>query len=274
MTDQQQQAQQQQQGGEQQQQSQTPPAFDWTKHGFEGEDLGYIQNKAFADPKAAITAYRNLEGMLGADKATLLRIPKEQTPEALRGIYAQLGMPEKPEGYKLPVPEGDDGALANVARGWFHEAGLTAKQAEIVVTKLNEHVAGVTGAQTEATKAKAAEALTALKGEWGAAWQQNVDLVDKAAEVFGMSAEDLVALRDAMGPANAMKFMHRIGSKLGAEDSLPNDGIQKGAMSPQQALNQLTALKNDPEWSKKFLAGDAAALAESERLHKFAYGAG
>lgn len=250
----------------------TPPAFDWAQHGFAGDDLGYIQNKGFTSPKDAIVGYRNLESLVGADKNTVLRIPKEATPESMRSIYRQLGAPETADGYKLPLPEGGDDSLAKVARDWFFEAGATAKQAETIVSKLNEYVGQIETAKATANQAKAAEELTALKTEWGAAWEPNAALVDKAAAAFGMDEEQLLALRDSMGPAAAMKFLHNIGSKLGTEDNLPGNENKPGfAMTPQAALAKLEALKADPEWTKKFLAGGVAEQAESERLHKFAY---
>ena len=252
----------------------TPPAFDWAQNGFEGEDLGYIQNKQFGGPQDLLKAYRNLESFRGVDEKQLIKLPKEMTPDALKPIFRQLGAPETADGYKLPVPDGGDDSLVKVARDWFFEAGATTKQAEIIVSKLNEYVGQVEAAKVAENNAKAAEALATLKTEWGGAWDQNAALVDNAAKAFGMDADQLLALREAMGPAGAMKFLHAIGSKLGTDDSLPIGETKPGfAMTPQQAQAKLTALQADPEWSKKYMEGNAEARAESERLHKFAYGA-
>ncbi|MBK8157368.1 MAG: hypothetical protein IPK59_00635 [Rhodospirillaceae bacterium] len=52
-----------------------------------------------------------------------------------------------------------------------------------------------------------------------------------------------------------------------------NGGSPEGAapLAQSEALATLNANKANPEWGAKFLSGDAATVAESERLHKLAY---
>jgi hypothetical protein len=64
--------------------------------------------KGFKDPAAVAESAYNLEKLIGFDKAgRTLVVPKDDaTPDEMRAFHAKLGVPETPDGYKLPLPEG------------------------------------------------------------------------------------------------------------------------------------------------------------------------
>lgn len=249
-------------------------AFDWKTAGLEPDNLGYVENLQFKGPNDVVKSYRELQKITG-DMNSIIRLPKEQTPEAMKDVWGKLGRPETAEGYKLPIPQGDDGAFAKTASTWFHEVGLTSKQAEALATKWNEHQTGVMTAQAEAQKAQHKAELTALQNEQGAAWPQFTLTVDRAAEAFGMSQETLAGLKATMGPAAAMKLLHTIGSKLGTDDKFVSGDTPNGnsfnALTPAAAKERIAALKRDAEWVKKYQSGGIEQRNEMDRLHRMAY---
>jgi hypothetical protein len=251
-----------------------PVAFDWSKSGLDADHVGYVQNKGFKDPAAPVVAYRNLEKLMGVPAEQILKLPSDDLPTSWDPIYSKLGRPEKPDGYKLPVPEGADPTFSKSAAEAFHKAGVSQKQAEALTTWWNEQAAGVTKAQSDAAQARDTEQLAALKNEWGVNLQANSVIVDKAATAFGMTTAQLDGLKAAMGPGEAMKFLHNIGSKLATEDAfIGADGkpSSTGGLTPAQAVSKIAELRKDGEFVKRYSAGEMAAKSEMARLHQIAY---
>src|SRR5690606_12217572 len=63
--------------------------------------------EGWGGPAAAVESYRQLERLLGADKAGRgLVLPKgPEDVEGWRAVHARLGCPEAPEAYELDLPE-------------------------------------------------------------------------------------------------------------------------------------------------------------------------
>lgn len=247
--------------------------------GFDDDSKGYVQNKGWNDPKDLLGSYRNLEKLTGAGPDKLLKLPSGTDPAEMDAFYAKLGRPESPEGYKLPVPDGDDGAFAKTAAGWFHELGLTATQAEKLSAKWNEHI-GQQAQQAEAGRAEQYKANIekenqALSGEWGAAYEQNISIAQTAAREFGFDGPTIDKLEEALGFAGLMKFMHNVGSKIGEASFIAGDSNgaagRFGVMTPAQAQSQIKSLQNDAGFIKRYTSGDSEAKAQMEKLHKWAY---
>lgn len=251
-----------------------PPApADWTT-GLNDDLKGFVQTKGFKDPAGVLDSYRNLEKLIG-QKERLVTLPvRDDDAEGWKQVFTRLGMPEKPEGYQIEVPkEGGDPKFAEFARGMFHEAGLTAKQGQKLVAKWNEYIGGATKTQQETQAAQVEQERVALKTEWGAAFEQNLQLGDAAAEKFGIDEATMKKLESAMGFKQLATFMHKIGSQIGEHDFV-SGGANKGfggAMTPEQARHRISSLKGDSDFVRRYTAGELSAKEEMERLHKFAY---
>jgi hypothetical protein len=244
---------------------------DWTT-GFNDELKGYVQNKGFKDPSSVLDSYRNLEKAIGVPSERLIKLPADQNdPAAMAEVYAKLGRPGKPDDYKIDVPQGQGDDFAKWARGTFHELGLTAPQAEVLSKKWNELQAQMGQAQSQSQEATFTQQRESLKREWGAAYEQNAKVVDKAAQALGIDAQTLDALKSSMGVDKAMKFLHSIGSKT-LEDSFVSgkDGSQFGVMTPEAAKSRISQLRNDPDFSSRYLRGESNAINEMSRLHEMA----
>lgn len=233
---------------------------------------GYAEVKGWKDPAAAIDSYRNLEKLRGVPENELARIPKEGDADAWNQFYSKLGRPESPDGYQLATPEGDDGAFAKAAAAWMHEAGLSPAQAKLLNEKNNEYLAGQVKAYNDQIAAQQDLEMSELKTEWGAAFDQNTEIARRGAKQFGVTEEQMEQLESAMGTKAMLQFFNNIGSKLGehkAEGMGGGDASFK--LSPAAAQERIRMLGQDPEWSKKYLAGGANERAEMERLQRFAY---
>ena len=165
-----------------------------------------------------------------APETPALTLPgKDATPEQWAEFYKQIGAPDKPEAYELPVPEGDSGEFAKTAATWFKEAGLLPQQAQALAAKWNEFSAAQAQAAEAAEQQRIAQMdaqnkqqEAALKTEWGQQHEANMELARRAVRQFipGDKAADVIsALEDKLGYAETIKLMHSIGRGLGEHDA-------------------------------------------------------
>lgn len=245
-----------------------PAAPDWLS-GLSDDAKGYVQNKGFKDPAAAIDSYRNLEKLMGVPKERLLKLPEKEDDPAWAEVHARLGKPATADEYKI---DGENKEFAKWAKGTFHELGLSKKQAETLFGKYNEFAQGITAKQSQAMAEQLQASEASLKKEWGAAYDQNLMTAKKAAMAFGLTEDVINKLESAMGYDGVMKFMQSVGSKVG-EDSFVTSGQSArgfGAMTPEQARNRIAALKQDKDFAIKLSNGNAEARGEWDRLNQWA----
>lgn len=239
--------------------------------GFEPDLKGYVETKGFKDPKDLTIAYRNLEKLQGVPADQLLRMPKADDADGMGKLYDRLGRPAKPEDYGIKAPDGDSGEFAKAASAKFHELGLNAKQAQALIGWYAEFG----GAQSAAASAKLAETqkadAAALQKEWGAAYEKKLSVVDGVADAFEMDEQQLVALRKAMGPAGALRFMAKIGERLGEDSFVSGDKPVKGALTPDGAKTRIKELMKDQTFQADLTANKVEAKKLWDDLHTWAY---
>jgi hypothetical protein len=235
--------------------------------------MALVTDRQWKTPGDLLTSYRNLEKLTGVPAEQIVRIPQGENAD-WNPVYDRLGRPKEAKDYSLPLPEGDKGEFATVASAWFHEAGLSRRQAVAVAEKWNAFAAQQGKAQGDATAARDVEQTAQLKKDWGADFDKHSTLVDQAAKEFGMTPEQLTALKAVMGPAAAMKFVHNIGTKIGTEGDFVTNSMKPGAngqYTPEQAQAKIVSLRADKQWVKRFADGDSDTRAEMRNLHKQAY---
>lgn len=253
--------------------------FDWKAAGVDDGGLVLVGDRQWKNPGDLLTSYRNLEKLSGVPPDRLIKMPSEKDgPDAWKPIFQRLGMPETADKYVVPVPEGDKGEFANQAKQWFHQANLTQSQATKLAEQWNGFLAAQTKSQQEALDTKNLAEVTELKKSWGADYDANSQLVDQAAEKFGMDQEILNALKQAAGPKKAMEFLHEIGKKLGVEDSSVPGIESKGTattMTPEMAKAEMARLKNDKTFAQLFTSPDPQQRMDAQntmrRLTQMAY---
>jgi SpoVK/Ycf46/Vps4 family AAA+-type ATPase len=252
--------------------------FDWKAVGVDDAGLNLVNDRQWKTPADLLKSYTNLEKLTGVPADKLIRVPKDNDPKAWDEVYAKLGRPDAADKYVIPVPDGQPKEFAGEAAKWFHEAGLP----QSAVTKIAEKWNGFVEAQQKAAQEKQAQEqqiqVNALKKAWGADYDKQAQVVDRAAETFGMTQEHLSALKQVLGPKAAMEFLHKIGSKIAVEATGDPAGMnQRGdfAMTPEQAKAKISQLKHDKSFAQLFVSQDPKqrmdARAEMDRLHKLAY---
>ena len=250
------------------------PVIPWLP-GADDVTVGYTQNKGWTEPSQLLDSYRNLEKLMGADKAgNAVVLPKpDATPQELDAFYNRLGRPATPEGYKIPVPEGMPKEFAAAAAKWFHEAGIPQKAGEDIAAKWNAHIAAETASYQTQLQAKTQQETQDLKSSWGAAHDQNLTIAQTAARGLGVAKETIDALEMTMGYKATMEFFHKIGSKIGEPDFATGGTTERfgAALTPGQALAKIAELKGDKNFVSRYVSGDASARAEMEKLHAFAF---
>lgn len=251
----------------------TPPVTDWTT-GLSDDYKGYVQTKGFKDPTAVLESYKNIEKLMGAPRERLMTIPeKDDDAVGWDAIHNRLGRPATAADYKFEVsPDAVTAEAAEFLRGEFHKLGLSKKQGETLMTRYGEHFAGEVVKSQEQMQATLTIQQNLLKKEWGAAHDQNMQTARSATIAFKLDGAKIDALEAAMGYDGVMKFLHDLGSKIGTHSYVaPGAGGGNGPVTPAAALSQISALRADPDFVKKYTSGDVEARAKMERLHMMAY---
>jgi hypothetical protein len=240
---------------------------------FPEEVRGLVETKGWQSPVDAIQSYTNLEKFLGADKAGRgLVVPKDDAgAEEWAQVYDRLGRPKDPADYKLPIPEGADGAFAQEAAKTFHELGLTAKQAQQLTEWFNDKSAGAMASQQTQTAQSAEMQMNELQQEWGKEFDANIEAGRRAARQFGVGEEMLSKMEGAIGTKEMLKFFANVGKGMGEDGFVEGGGSGKFGMSPEAARVRISNLKSDAGWTAKYLAGDAGAKEELARLMRAGY---
>lgn len=164
------------------------------------------------------------------DTPPALTMPgKDATPEEWSAFYAQVGRPETPEGYELPVPEGESDAFAKQMAPVLHKHGISAEQAKGLAADWNammqaQQEAGAL-AETErhaAQKSRNEAESVSLRNEWGQQNDANMHHAKLAVQQFlpKEQAGDIIsAIESKVGYAATIKFLHSIGKGLAESDA-------------------------------------------------------
>jgi len=260
----------------------TQSTFDWKSLNLPPDLQNVVDRHQFSDPSMVVKSYGEFEKLHGVpvDRLVKLPSPKEAAdPKAWDSIYNKLGRPETADKYVLPVPKGDDGTFANTLKPWLHEAGVTQAGATKLAEKWNSFQEAQANAMKAQQEQRDATQVQELKMAWGSQYDTNAQLVDKAAETFGMTQDQLTALKQVMGPKSAMEFIHNIGAKIGVEDkTVPGMGGSTpifNNMTPDMAKAEINRIKGDRDFARVMTGSDPKAKMDArrelERLHQIAY---
>jgi len=240
------------------------------------ETRGYVESKGFKDSESLADAYRNLEKLRGVPAEKLLTLPGDDKPESWAPIYNRLGRPEKVDGYELTIPEGAPETFGPEMSGKFHELGLSKKQGQALADWWNELVVKSNGADKEAAGASFDTQVAALKSEWGAAFDQNLDRVSEFAEKAGIDENTAAKLRGALGVDGFAKMldgmMGKFGIKLGeSQFHTGGENTGFGRLSPSASRAKRQELQSDPDFMAKWVAGSKKEVDQVNKLYEMEF---
>ena len=231
----------------------------------------WVQAKGFKDPMAAVESAYNLEKLLGFDRAgrTLVLPDDKSTPEQVAAFRTKMGVPEKPEGYGIQVPDGQDPGFAKTMSEVMHKAGIPASAAKDLITEYSKFGQTMQQQAEQAFATKATQEFESMRTEWGQAFDQNIELGKRAAMTFMPGTPEergkmMDAMERSMGTANMLRLWAKVGEGLGEHKVHGGDGGL--IMTPAQAQQRINELKSNNEWSASYLAGDKAKLKEMSDL--------
>lgn len=224
----------------------------WYAAGVKNPDVKtWLDGKKYADLETLASSAFSSERLIGADKAgrTVLLPKDDNDAEGIKALRAKLGVPETAEGYKLPLPQGDDGVFAKTAATWFHKHGIPAKAAEGIAAEWNTFIESQVKAGDEADKGEQAQAIAALQQEWGTEFAAKSETSRRGLRAIGKEAglddKDLVALESTLGTSKMLKMFQQIGGLTKEGGFAGGDGGGHFGMTPEQAQAQMNALIAD-----------------------------
>lgn len=197
----------------------------------------------------ALESHANLEKLLGHEKVPL---PKDANDvEGWNRFNKALGVPDKADGYALPdasLPDNmknitvDKGKFAEIV----HAHKLTPSQAqglwkayqEINVQTYQQHV--------EEHQKQLTDTVNALKGEWGDAYNTNVELAQTVINKFSTSKDmnDKLTAQLAKDP-DGIKFLAKIGEQF-SENKVGDFQVKRFSLSPDEAESEIQKILRDP----------------------------
>lgn len=245
----------------------------WTDT-FDADSKEYIRQKGFADQKALLESYRNLEKLRGVPQERLLKLPEASDEKGMAEVFEKLGKPATAEGYGLQPKDPNNPGFTNWAKDTFLKLNLTAEQGQKLVEQFNAFNEQQEAAANEEHTNKVQGQVTGLKKEWGAAYNQNVAAAQAAYRRMGIPDAAVDSLEKSIGFDGVMKLFHSMGTKIGEHSFVggEREGFGEGAiLSPVEAQARIKALKADQGFIKRYTEGDTKARQEMERLHKMAH---
>lgn len=228
---------------------------------------GLVEKKGWKDLPDALKSYAELERQFHGDK---LPLPKDENDaDGWNKVYAKLGRPEKPDDYK--APQGADEAAVKALAPELHKLGITQKQFEALAKiDLSRNQAAIT-AEHQRMMADQDTALAKLQSEWGAKYNENMEVNRRAMRNLGISVDDVNKMMAAGGAEKVLRLFNLAGAAAREDNAAGLGEAQLGfGMTPNRAKAELAARKN--ELMSKARNGDNAAKAELDRLYKISEG--
>lgn len=222
--------------------------------GVKPEYADVIKAKGWQNVDDVLSSYSNLEKYAGKFGSRGVVIPDSDSPEEWGKVYDKLGRPEAPNGYEFnhidiskaePSVKENLGEIAKLG----HKHGFSKKQLEGFVKDFDEVFSAKEQAEVQELQKKVDSSIQELKGDWGAAWDQNLALAKQAAKKFGVEGEKLDALENYVGFAPMMRVLAEMGANM-SEDGFVSgqSGGGDAVMTPKQAKQALQEVQSDPDY--------------------------
>lgn len=228
----------------------------------------WMRAKGFKDLDGLVKAHRAAEKAI--HDSGRIKVPGEgASPEEIAAFNKAIGVPEKPEGYKLPEVKDADGnpvtldsdriaAITKIA----HANGIAARALEPTLQAIAEAEALELATREGELVAKA----RAHADAWGTAKENNLAAINRAFEALGVTREESLQLRAAWGPERAMDVFAKLGNGIGEDTMIAGGGKQKFGLSGAEAQKALNDKRSDPAWTARVMQPGTPEQAEYNRL--------
>lgn len=238
-----------------------------------GDDLkGYVTTKGFKEPKDVVESYRNFEKLKGVPMERLLTLPESLEGDGMNSVWERLGAVKEAKELSIDVPkELADEKFSDFLKDTFHKLKVPRSMAETFTKEFINRQKSMMEADAADSKQAVATQFNDIKKEWGAAFEQNQNIANAAAAKFGLTMDEIKSLGASMGPAKALKFLHKIGEGLGEGTYVQGSDGRDGQMTPEQARSEIKSLIKDVDFGRRLAAKDSDSLKKWNRLHESAF---
>lgn len=159
----------------------------------------------------------------------LMPTPNLEDADAMSTVFAKLGRPDAADAYKVPDGVEIEGEVLGQLKALAFKANLTQKQFEAYTASVHESSKGQIDQQTVQHE----QAIATLKGEWGAAYDQNIGQISALLKTNATTPPYLIEQLEAGKlPADQVRWLHSIADSVSNEDGQfhSQGGKQPGAM--------------------------------------------
>lgn len=224
----------------------TPPAW------FGDANKEYVTGKGWKTGDDAVQSYRNLETLVGADKAgrTVIMPKDDKDADGIKAFRAKLGVPDKADGYKVPDSLKDDPLLPAITAA-AHKHGIPGSAYDGFVGDVLAALKDFDTKSANDATAASERALGELKTKHGAQYDAKVELGRRVVQSLGVKPEVLNKIEAAIGTSDMMSLFIDLGAKLGEAggggDAGKGGGSNLTAEAAQQKIDELRQkrLKNE-----------------------------
>jgi hypothetical protein len=233
-----------------------PDPREWLPQEYRGDPAF----KDYADIGGLAKSHKNAMSMVGLDKGSVLRVPKDEADAAAWDeVFNKLGRPAAPDKYELKAEGIPDASLA-AARETFHKLGINGRQAQALLdlygqTAAQEREASGVGPErlaavreVSAISAQAAEAQ--LRQQWGAAYDARIAAATMAyRDVVPPEVSKVLGDLGLNRHPAVVDFLAKLGLERTEASGLKGGGAggQGAPLTPDQAQRELEAFNNSAE---------------------------
>ncbi len=235
----------------------------WSRHealSLDDDSIGWLENKGFENPQAAITSQRELEKKMGGPPEMLQKWPESDDTDGFEAIHRRLGKPENVEGYKVEFEEG--AAVDADTLKWFKESAhgqnMTNAQVQGMALAWNAEVGRVQAEQEQALKIKNEAEETELRNAWGTKTEERLDYGHRALLAHGLEEETIDSMQAAMGSKRLAQFAASVADTMGEDTIAAHTDTPAFGTTREQVQNSIDELagelKADKERYDKYYA--------------------
>jgi hypothetical protein len=226
--------------------------------------------KAIGDVQTLVKSYIHSQKMVGKNKLT---IPDQHaTEDDWRQFYHKIGLPQKFEEYNFEIPKDaqfEDGFVTQL-KDQAYKAGILPKQMGQLVDWYSKANNEALKAMEQKQQAEVQERIGSLKQEWGQAFNQKVQMAQRALKATGLGGEVFDWLNETgLGDEPMLIKLFAALGEMVKEDTLGDADVGQ-ALTPKELqgrINEILGDKAHPVHQKTH-PNHGAAVEELQTLFK------
>jgi len=197
---------------------------------------------------AAFSSHNNLESLLGHEKVPIPTGPEDS--EGWNRFNKAMGVPDAATEYGLAdasMPDSMKGITIDKQKfeEVVHAHKLTPAQAKGMWETYQQINIDAYQKATEGIEQQVTDAVNGLRGEWGDAYDTNVELGQAVINKFGSDQESIDFVTSALGKdSRGIKFLAKIGGQF-AENKIGEFSMKRFSLAPEEAQGEIDKMTHD-----------------------------